>query len=300
MKEHPSMMVLNGKVYIEGGFVVNDDEMKTVIVYDPQEDSYTTLPPYTYCYFSMAVLNNQLVLVGGLDLNSYDFTNKLGVWSESSKMWTDPLPPMTTACSRPTVVTHKDRWLIVIGGEGTTIGNRLSRVEILDTFSKQWYHSTPMPEVLGCSHTLTATTGNTCYLIGGYVCTSSAHKRVLIASLDELVLQAEISKPATCSAPTLSLWQTLPDTPLKFSTPFFLNGTLLAVGGLVKTGYQAMNAIYAYHPERKEWIVVGELPTERAQCSCTILPSGEMMVIGDNNNYLLSPAAQQVHLATVL
>ena len=189
MVEYPSMVVLNGKVYIGGGYAGGDVEMKTVIVYDPAEDSYSTLPPYTCYYFSMAVLNNQLVLVGGRDIDKKS-SNKPGLWNESSRSWTHPLPPMITACYQPTVVAHKDRWLIVIGGSSSA-GKR-SKVEILDTFLKQWYHSTPVPEMLGYTHTLTATIGSTCYLVGGYTC-KSVIKRVLSVSLDELVSQADVS-----------------------------------------------------------------------------------------------------------
>jgi hypothetical protein len=244
----------------------------------------------------MAVVNDQLVLVGGKDPKN---SNKLGIWDESSTKWTHPFPPMTTACYRPTIVTHKDRWLIVIsGGGGDT--RFLSRVEILDTFSKQWHHSTPMPKSLGCSHTLTATIGSTCYLMGGYTSTDSTQKRVLSVSLDELVSQAQVSKPVSASSPpTPSPWQTLSDTPLKFSAPLVLNGTLLAFGGQSEQdGFQAKNTIYAYHPERKEWVKAGEIPTERAQCSCIVLPSGEIMIIGTEDIY--SPTAQQIHLATVV
>jgi hypothetical protein len=52
---------------------------RTVMVYDPKQDSYDTLPPYTCKYFSMAVVNNQLVLVGGRDVQTDKQTNKLGV-----------------------------------------------------------------------------------------------------------------------------------------------------------------------------------------------------------------------------
>ena len=262
----------------------------TVIVYDPQKDSCSTLPPYACHYFSMAVVNNQLILVGGRDSK---VTNKLGVWDESSSMWTHPFPPMTTACSRPTTVTHKDRWLIVIGGSGGD-NHRLSRVEILDTFSKQWHSSTPMPKSQGCTHTLTATIGSTCYLMGGYVYQYSAQKRVLSVPLDELVSQAQAVGGSSPPTPSISPWQILPDTPLQYSAPLALNGILLAVGG--KSG-KAMNTIYAYHAERKEWVKAGEMPTERARCSCIVLPSGEIMVVGTKE---LNPIAQQVHLATVL
>ena len=79
------------------------------MVFDPKQDSYDTLPPYTYNWFSMAVVNNQLVLVGGMNMQTGKVTNKLGVWNEQSKRWTHPLPPMTTACSEPSVATHNNR-----------------------------------------------------------------------------------------------------------------------------------------------------------------------------------------------
>ena len=301
------MVILKGKVYIGGGYVRNGIELKTVIVYDPLKDSCSTLPSYAYYYFSMAVVNNQLTLVGGKDSINYNGTNKLGVWDESSTRWTSPFPPMTTACSRPTMVTHKDRWLIVIGGDGGT--GRLSRVEILDTFSKQWHSSTPMPKLLECSHTLAATIGSTCYLMGGYLSCSTVSyqnsKRVLSVSLDELVSQAQASKFSASSlpiAPTPSPWQILPDIPLEFSAPVAVNGTLLAVGGNSKAYFNPWpslrNTIYAYHPESKKWVKAGEMSTERAKCSCIVLPSGEIMVVG--NNHESSPTAQQVHFATVV
>lgn len=210
MSDYPSMVVLKGKVYIGGGYAGSDVEDTTVIVYDPQRDSCGTLPPYTWMNFSMAVVNNQLVLVGGQDVkNITKMTNILGVWNESSRRWTHSLPPMTTACYRPTVVTHKDRWLVVIGGGGD--GGRLFKVEILNTLSKQWHNSTPMPEILGCTRTLTATIGSTCYLMGGYLKMESPNyswKRVISVSLDELVSQAQVSKPVSAaSPPTPSPWQ---------------------------------------------------------------------------------------------
>ena len=179
-------------------------------------------------------------------------------------------------------------------------GGSGDRVEILDTFSKQWHHSTSMPKSLGCTHTLTATIGSTCYLMGGYVSgsTEQKFKQVFIVSFDELVSQAQVSKPVSATGPlTPSPWQILPHTPLDFSAPLALNGTLLAVGGKNEQ-FKAMNTIYAYHPERKEWVKAGEMPTERAQCSSIVLPSGEIMVVGTTN--MSSPTAQQIHFATVL
>ena len=294
ISDYPSMVLLQGKVYIGGGYTHKDVDKVTVIAYNPLEGSCSILPPYTYMLFSMAVVKKQLILVGGGDFCKRK-TNKLGVWNEQLRKWTHPFPPMTTACSRPTVVTHKDRWLIVIGGGSDQ--DRLSRVEILDSSSKQWYHSTPMPHVLACEYTLTTSIGNVCYLLGGYTAITSMLKRVVSVRLDDLISQAISDPSAIESAPTTpSPWQTLPDVPLNHSTPLAVNGALLAVGGF---DVNAANTMYAYLPNSKEWIKAGEMPAKRAFCSCIILPNGEIMVSGSR---LLGPAhvSQQIHLASVV
>ena len=292
MSDYPSMVTLRGIVYIGGGFTGNDINRSKVITYDPLEDTYNSLPPYAYSYFSMAVVNNQLILVGGVDVHDSRI-NKLGVWNEQSQRWTHPFPPMTTVCCRPTVVTHNDRWLVVIGGEGDG-GKQLSRVEILDTSSKQWLHSTPMPQIIACVHTLAATIGNMCYLLGGYTAETSTNKRVVSVCLDDLV-SIDVSQPVSKNAPPKPLpWQLLPNAPLQHSTPLALNGALLAVGG--GDLLNPTNTIHVYLPKSKEWVKAGEMPAGRSYCSCIVLPTGEIMVIGAG---LVSSMAQ-VHIATVV
>ena len=270
MNFNPQVVVLNGKAHIGGGGARTDRERRTVIVYDPQKDSYDTLPPYTYTYFSIAVLNNQLVVVGGIDVQTNKRTNQLGVWNEQSKSWTRPLPPMTTACRSPSVATHNNRWLVVMGGVGD--GTDLSRVEILDTTgSGQWYQAAPLPQP--CYGISTATIGNMCYLLDGFSI-GYASNIVFSVQLDELISQA-VSRPAGASAPpTLSPWMRLPNTPLTNSTVLAINGALLAVGGRGST------TIYHYQPNIRSWIKAGELPAARLCCCCTVLPSGEMLVAG--------------------
>ena len=282
------MVILNGQVYIGGGYAEKEVDRRTVIVYGPQEDCCSTLPPYTYQSFSMAVVSNQLVVVGGEDLKM-GMTNKLGVWNEELKSWAQdhPLPPMTIACSRPTVVTRNNRWLVVIGGAGD--GGVLSRVEILDTSLKQWYHSTPMPQTLACKYTLAATIDGMCYLVGGYT-----SLRAIGVCLDDLVSQA-LSQSANASAPlSASPWLTLPSTRLIHSSPLAFSGSLMAFGG---TGVKSAKDIHVYNPISKKWVKAGEMLAERSHCSCILLPNGDIMVTG---GVISNPVSQQIHLATII
>ena len=271
------MVIFKEKVYTGGGRALSVREEQAVIVYDPKQDSYDTLPPYTCKYFSMAVVNNQLVLIGGWDVQTGKPTNKLGVWNEQSKRWTHPLPPMTTACNSPSVTIHNNRWLVVMGG----YDGYLSRVEILDTDSTQWYHAASLPQPL--SSALPAIIGNMCYLLGGFT-KDLASKKVFSVCLDDLISQA-VSQPS--APPTPSPWQSLPDTPLYCCTALAFDGALLAVGGCGST------AIYHYQPSSRSWVKAGELPAERSKCTCTVLPSGDLYVAGGGGAY------QRVDIASV-
>ena len=276
MRYYPQAVVFNGKVYIGGGEASSDRECRTVIVYDPQKDSYSTLLPYTYKYFSLSMMNNQLMVIGGRNVQTFTTTNQVGVWNAQSKNWTHPLPSMTTACSSPSVATHNNRWLVVMGGVGD--GICLSRVEILDTTgSGQWYQAAPLPQLY---HRVSKVTiGNMCYLLGGYHRVGYTSTKVVSVHMDELIDQA-VSQPVGASAPsTPSPWMALPDTSLDCSTALAINGALLAVGG----GVWGNTTIFYYYPLRRSWVKAGKLPAKRSHCCCTVLPSGEVLVTGGDH-----------------
>ena len=73
-------------------------------------------------------------------------------------------------------------------------------------------------------------------------------------------------------------WHTVPDAPLEYSTAIAVHGSLLAVGG--SHGGQRSSAIHVYDQEKNAWDKVGDLPTEREDCACCLLLSGEILVAG--------------------
>ena len=222
----------------------------------------------------MAIVNNQLVLIGGQDVHTGKRTNRIGTWNEQSKQWAYPLPCMITACNSPSVVTYQNRWLIVMGGYDGK--NHLSRVEILETSEPgQWYCSTSLSQP--CSHAVPVTIGNTCYLLGGYTDQgAAASRRVFSICLDDLISQPITSLQSDLLTP--SPWQSLPDIPLVRSTALAFDGALLAVGG--SKGSMLSTVIYYHQPSSRTWIEAGELPTGRSHCACTVLPSGDLYLAG--------------------
>ena len=53
------------------------------------------------------------------------------------------------------------------------------------------------------------------------------------------------------------------------------------VGGEHRT---SRTDIHFYQPENKKWIKVGNLPTPHYNCSCILLPNGELLVAGGYNS----------------
>ena len=269
---YPQIAVIEEKAYIGGGEAMRDDDKCTVIVYDSQQNTHATLQ-YTHQYFAMAIINNELVLIGRENANTKENTNKLGVWNEQSRRWTHPYPPMIIACSKTSAITHHNRWLIVIGGLGN-IGS-LSRVEILDIKLGQWYQSAPLPHP--CYHLSQTTVDNMCYLLGGFTGQLQGphtSRKVFRASIDDIV--SKNHPYANSSNPYLTAqWETLPtDTPETLSSAFSFSSSrvLLAVGG--------GKGIYHYQPLTLSWVKIGELPNARLACACSILPGGKMLIAG--------------------
>jgi len=258
---------------VGGGATDKKEDKYTVMVYE-QGAGWRTLPRYQYCRFAMAVLQDQLTLVGGLDTSTHKVTNQIAVWD--SRQWTYPYPPMPTPRSQSAVVTYI-KWLVVAGGsDGGTGIYSLTTVEIMDTTIKQWFTTTPLP--MGCRNMTSAIVAEECYLMGGYTDQhSQQNNEVFHVSISAITSQAPSQ-----SAITPVQWHTLPDTPLAWSTSLALRGSLLTVGG--RHGYgDHSSAIHLYQPGSGQWVKVGDLPTARDACSCTLLPSGEILVAGGYN-----------------
>ena len=155
-------VVVQGRVYVGGGVGLGGDDFFVVMEYDISSEKWAELPLYRACYFAMTVINNQLVLVGGLEHGGY--SKVLGVWRAENKEWTHPYPVnMPTARSDCSAVVYNE-WLAVAGGLGDGV-ERLSSVEVMNIDSGQWYAAPPTPTPW--SSMGTAIVGDTCYFMGG-------------------------------------------------------------------------------------------------------------------------------------
>ena len=260
-------VVIGDTVYVGGGNAGNDRDMCTVMKLE--HDQWTKLPEYTAMYFAMTSLANRLVLVGGNNPRNKKRTNQLAVFESGE--WTHPYPPMNIARAYSTAVSFNNH-IIVAGGYNDKV--RISSVEVLEVASRRWYIA---QSLLNPRSVLKSTLiGNTLYLMGG-VDPTGPTKIVHHVDLNELIAKA------LSNLDTPTLWQTLQEVPLKFSAPLSIGRSLLAVSGQ-DDRHNTSSSIHLYQPDTRRWVKVGDLPTARYYFTCSVLPSGEVIVAGGQTN----------------
>ena len=227
-------------------------------------------------FSSSAVINSQLVLVGGRGSYTYSYSKVLGVCGATSRKWTHPYPEMPTARSLCSVAVFKE-WLIVAGG---VTGGRIpdvSSVEAMNTDTKQWHTGQPTP--MPWNSMKTAIVGDMCYFMGGYTSTSrySETDSVYCVSLPALISQAQSRVSRENSHPA---WKEIRGLGVKFSAPLSISGSLLAVGGHDFASSDDITAIHLYQPDTGEWVKVGDLPTPRRKCTCAMITNREILIAG--------------------
>ncbi len=256
-------VVIGDTVYVGGGIADNDRDECTVMKLE--QDQWTKLPEYTTEYFAMTSHENRLVLVGGRDPKNYKRTNQLAVFESGE--WTHPYPPMNIARSSSIAVSFSNH-IIVAGGFDDK--ECISSVEVLNVTSREWYIAQSLPNPR--SFLESTLIGNILYLMGGWDHTDSKTKTVHHVDLNELITKA------LSNLDTPTLWQTIKDTPLMWSAPLSIGRSLLAVGG--SNDRLSSSLIHLYQPDTRRWVEVGDLPTARDSCTCSELPSGEIIVAG--------------------
>ncbi len=261
-------VALSGKVYVSGGYADRDEDDFIIQVYAPERDGWSRLPKCPVIQFAMAVVNQQLVVVGGFNRDDRPHSAIL-VWDSPSQQWTSPYPNMPTARGSAAAVGYQ-HFLVVAGGEGGV--STLTTVEILNTSTKRWYAAAPLP--VGCSGLTPALVGDTLYLLGGVSGRSSFNKQLFSNSLPALVSHAT-STP--CIAPPRT-WE-VTDTELTGSTAVSFHNSLLAVGGEGDI-YRISSAVRLYNPQTKGWTKVGDVPAALSLCTCAVLSSEELVVLG--------------------
>ena len=272
LSAHIQSVLVQGLLYVGGGRADYVHQECMVMAFHIQSRKWHELPPYIARRFAMAVVNDQLVVVGGCN-QSYEDTNALGVWDSSKEQWTNPYPPMSTVRSDSSAVVYK-QWLIVAGG--MSHGYSVSTIEILDVAGKQWYSALPTP--ISWSSMKSVLVGDMWYLMGGYVEDGGNTDKVYAVSLSTLLSQANSNHNPH------QIWKIISGLGLKISTPLNFCGSLLAVGGMNVHDNSNVSHIHHYRSESDKWFRVGDLPSALYNCTCNVTSDGDLLMAGGYSN----------------
>ena len=251
------------KLYVGGGTTGNDtstDEAR-LYTYIPKKESWHVVETPAY-WFALTTYHSKLVLVGGVEVENNSTTDKL--WTLHEQFLDSCIPSMGSKRFNASAISHSDH-LVVAGGEDLEDDLLLNIVEVYDGY--QWTEVQSLPSQ--CS-SMKSTLYKRCWcLMGGY----GQGEHVYFCSLDKIV--------DSCKSSDIyveDLWGKLPDVPFCNSSPAVLGSRIIAIGGRQSTCYG--HAVYAYSQKSESWLLVGELPYEIYNTCTSVLPTGELMVIG--------------------
>lgn len=236
-------------------------------IFDPASNSWDELDTPVY-YFAMTIYNNDLVIVNGRqyinDEKSGPLTDKVLSFNAAQWQQVYGVPAMNTRRCATSTVSH-GHYLIVAGGY---IDSGMS--DIVEVFNgREWVFVSSLP---GCGVEMKSVVlDGKWFLVGGREQGSNAYCATFESLISEALHQSKGK-----------VWRKLPQLPYERSSPAVFGQRLIAVGGINKwPGHPvSTTAINAYCPVTKSWIHVGNL-CKRLHSSCaTVLPSGELMVIG--------------------
>ena len=278
---HATAVLIGRNVYIAGGAAPGFRSAQIVQVYNIDTGKWSTLPPAPqYCSAAIAI-NNNLVLIGGVETSTGKNTNMVSTWLVEEEKWTQTIPPMSTRRFRPGVLLLKN-YLFVFGGEGEDNKTLLDSFEVLNIEENQWSSGRgllPQPlaflklGVFGDTVILTSARSST---------TTSTNKswKLPVRVLEDSVTNSS-SQPIQ--------WTPTADTPYYRSSLLTNSKQPVLVGG--DRGHQTTKAISLYTPNR--WEIVSHLSEPRISPAVVAFSDTSFLVFGGYTD-------PQHHLQTLL
>ena len=130
-------VLIGRNVYLVGGVAPDVRSSQIVQVYNIDTGKWSTLPPAPQYYSEAMTINNNLVLIGGVESSTKKYTNMVSTWLVEEEKWTQTIRPMNTRRARPGVLLLKN-YLFVFGGISEDNKTLLDSFEVLNVEENQW------------------------------------------------------------------------------------------------------------------------------------------------------------------
>jgi len=286
------------------------DDTRVYISLINQIYSYTTptskwirLPECSQRYFSLALVHEQVVVVGGIQgaqrgVSEGEPLNTLKSLAPN-KVWDEFLPPMPTKRAFAVSLTTPTH-LVVAGGKDSPESEGLTIIEILQLESMQWTVASPLPTP--ARHPQILLNNNQVYFSdteNNKVYTCPLHE---ITPLEKNPTEAESdSKAVEDGAPPTAeetkdeppnkarpadevTWRKISSPPTSGGTKLLSDGGLLLGFGGHDHKFRPSKVLTGYNSDTDSWKTIGSLVTPKWGMQAVSLPGRKFMVIGGNTS----------------
>ena len=292
MSNHPQAAVLDNAVYLGGGYTPDESHIQSICKLDLESKNWSFHKcPHALKYFGLAVVDNKLLIVGGISMSSGLPTDIVFMWDVQDAQFNShdgDYPPLPEARSNCGVVEY-NKWLVVIGGKGMK-KEPLDSIMKLDTqqtlTNRKWIPCMQLP--MKCSEMSIVVVQKILYVFGSTVFDGKTSK------LSDVIFRIEAD--ALILGENVTQWETL-EAPFIASTAAALtlglsNCVLLAVGGR-DSARKESNSIFYYSSGK--WDKLCDLKTPLYHCACALLPDNDILIVGGHHNGQLLNSVSRLH-----
>ena len=259
-------------VYLVGG-VAPDARLDLIVqVYNIDTGRWSTLPPAPQYWSEAIAINNNLVLIGGVESSTGKITDMVSTWLVEEKTWTQTVPPMSTRRGQPGVLLLK-KYLFVFGGRGEDDKTLLDSFEVLNVEENQWSSGRGLlPQPL--ESLKLGVFRDVVVLTSGWIRTTTPTTKSW--KIPVRVLEDSV----TNSSSQLIQWTPIANTPYKSSSLLTNSKQPVLVGG--HRGGQPTKDISLYTPDH--WEIVGHLSEPRIRPAVAATSDTSFLVFGGYMN----------------
>jgi N-acetylneuraminic acid mutarotase len=275
--DHSATLLPNGKVLVVGGSSDGNNVLASAELYDPatgQWSAANSISPARKYHTATLLKNGQLLIAGGAQTGSGAAFTTLQLYDPATNTWSTPANGSgLTARAYHTANLLSDGSVMFIGGESS--GTAITSVQIYD---KDGLWSNPVNLTFArYSHTATVLTDDSVLVVGG------RNSSAVIADSERLVYAGVWTRvPVTHDTSTYRFGHTATLLP---------NGNALITGGLqsisatpIYNDFIDTAEVYEPDPVNDDFAPIASLTTPRANHTATLLPNGQVVVIGGRNN----------------
>jgi hypothetical protein len=267
---HTATLLPSGQVLSVGGYDLSGKSLASAELYDSTTDTWSPAGPMSTarCVHTATLLLDGMVLVVGGRKDGHCQGPALAsaeLYDPAKDTWSS-ISAMNSARATHTATLLPSGQVLVAGGYGEADGV-LASAELYDPATRTWSPTHNAMKDARSFHTATLLQNGRVLVAGGFN--------------NNFLASAELYDPPTQTWLPACAMTTPRAAP---SSTLLMSGRVLVAGGNINSfdeGYLASAEVY--DPPTNQWLQTGTMSTKRSYHSGTLLPSGQVLIVGGIN-----------------